>query len=164
MTKYISRAAIAAAALAFGVSGANATNNIATGTLSVTADVINACSVTGGTLAFGNIASNNGDATHSSTTISVSCPVAFSVAMSTGGSYSNSNLKYYVTDGATPIAHTIGYTLSDDSGTTNWNSGAPKSYPASGTDTSITVYGTLDALSGQPNGHYTDSVQIRVNY
>ena len=165
MTKYISRAAIAAAALAFGVSGANATNNIATGTLSVTADVITACIVTGNTLAFGNIATTTTDATHSSTSISVSCPVPFTVAMSTSGSYDSGTNKYYVTDGATPTAHTIGYTLSDAQGGTNWNGGVARSYPGSGTDTTISVYGILDGLSsGQPQGHYTDSVQILVNY
>ncbi len=165
MTKYISRAAIAAAALAFAVSGANATNNIATGTLNVNADVINACSVTGNTLAFGNIATTTADATHSSTSISVSCPVPFSVAMSTSGSYDSSTNKYYVTDGATPTAHTIGYTLSDSQGGTNWNGGTAKSFPGSGTDTSIGVYGILDGLSsGQAPGHYTDAVQILVNY
>ena len=113
MTKYISRAAIAAAALAFSVSGANAYNNVANGAnLSVTATVITTCSVTGGTLAFGNIATTNPYSQNASTTISVNCPTGFTVA--------SMSHRWAVTapltvSGMSLMArsHSIGYTLSD---------------------------------------------------
>ncbi len=159
MTKYISRAAIAAAALAFGVSGANAYNNVANGAnLSVTATVINTCSVTGGILAFGNIATTNPYSQNASTTISVNCPTGFTVAMSTAGSYSATNSRWYVSDNA---SHSIGYTLSDAAGD---SFSSPQQFAGSASEQSITVNGTLDQLSGQPAGSYSDTVQILVNY
>ncbi len=159
MTKYISRAAIAAAALTLGVSGANATN-LATGNLSVSATVITACTVSGGTLAFGNVATNNSTTTTASSTgVSITCPVAYSVTLDQGAHWDTADAKYQVADyGGT---HLIGYHLSDTSGNTTW--GTPTSSGNSG-PTTLTVYGTLDALTGQPAGSYTDTVQIQVNY
>ena len=159
MTKYISRAAIAAAALTLGVSGANALQ--ANGNLSVSATVVTACSVTGGTLAFGNIATGTITPTSgTSTGVSVTCPTPYTVTLGQGGHWDSTNSKFQVAD---TNGNLIGYQLSDiGGGNTTWSN---PSFPGSATPTSLPIYGTLDGLTnGQPAGSYTDVVQIQVIY
>ncbi len=160
MTKYISRAAIAAAALAFGVSGANATNNIASGALSVSATVITACTVGAGNLAFGNVATNTVTPTSASANISITCPVAYTVGSDQGLHWDSTANKFQVADSSG--THFIDYTLSDNpGGGITWTG---TSNPGSATPTTLTVYGILSGLSGQPAGAYTDTVQIQISY
>lgn len=161
MTKYISRAAIAAAALTLGVSGANAYSNLATGSLTVSANVVTACSVNGGTLSFGNVATGN-SAAASSTGVTITCPatVGYNVDLDQGTHWDSTNGKWQVADsGAT---HFIGYLLQNGAGSgSNW---ATTAGTGSGTAQPITIYGVLDTVGSQPNGSYNDVVQIKVSY
>jgi spore coat protein U-like protein len=161
MTKYISRAALAATALALGVSGANAYNNVVNQNLIVSATVITACSVTGGTLSFGRVAPGNG-ATAPSTGVSVNCGngVPYTVNLSQGANWDSGNGKWQVADsGGTNFIH---YILQNSANTgANWT---PASLTGTGSAQPLTIYGALEVVGTQPAGDYTDTVQIQVNY
>jgi spore coat protein U-like protein len=89
MTKYISRAAIAAAAVVLGVSAANAATLAGSGTLTVTAAVAASCSVQGGSLNFGEVGSVNNQAYSTSGSIAVNCPNNLPFTVDFVGTYYN---------------------------------------------------------------------------
>ena len=127
---------MAAAALAFSVSGANALQ--ATGDLNVSATVVTACSVAGGNLAFGNVATGTTTTTLGTTNgVSVTCPMAYTVTLGQGGHWDSTNSKWQVAD---TNGNFIGYQLSDTSSNTTWQN---PTFPGSPTPTSLPVYGTL---------------------
>jgi spore coat protein U-like protein len=162
MKKYISLAAVAAAAVALGVSGANALT--ATGSLAVTANVASACSISAGaTLAFGTVnAADTTTHTDGNTTIGVTCGSPFTIALDTGAKPDvNGRRQVHVGAGSDP-ADLIGYDLSDiSSGGAAWNSA--RVYAAG--STSVAVYGRLDTpAAGQHTGSYSDTVGITLTY
>jgi spore coat protein U-like protein len=162
MNKYISLAAVAAAALALGVSGANAHTTV-TDNLTVSADVVNACTVDASTpLNFGPVMAGD-PAKDGSTTISVTCGtgVAYTVGMGDG---------QHMNSGTRRVAHGtdyINYSISAvSSGGANWDNTNPNAVGNTGDGTAqpFPVYGQLAAVVAQPAGHYSDTVAVSVYY
>ena len=122
--------------------------------------MVTACSVSGGTLAFGNVATGTTTTTSgTSNNVSVTCPTPYSVTLGQGGHWDSTNSKFQVAD---TNGNLIGYRLSDTSGNTTWEN---PTFPGSPNPTTLPIYGILDGLTnGQPAGSYTDIVQIQVNY
>ena len=162
MKKYISLAAVAAAAVALGVSGANALTT--PGNLTVNANVASTCSIsTGAKLDFGtvNVADTN-TYTNAHTTIGVTCGSPFAIALDNGAKPDGSGRRQvHVGAGSDPI-DLIGYDLSDiSSGGAAWNSA--RVYNAG--STTVDVYGKLDTpAAGQNTGSYSDTVGITLTY
>lgn len=156
MTKYISLAALAAA-MTLGVSAANASNT-ATGTLSVTANVMTACTVGTASLDFGNVLTSAAGTTSGTGSINVTCSVPYKVDLGQGQNWS-SNSRHLKTGAGGDAEHLMHYTLSDTSSGTSWDSSRSFSSGA------VTVYGTLDApVTGQVAGSYSDAVDITITY
>jgi spore coat protein U-like protein len=159
MNRYVSLAAIAAA-LALGVSGAQALTSLSAN-LTVQAQVTTTCSVTATTLNFGTILASTTTATNASAPISIDCGVPYKLALGNGANYDMSNSKRQVHTGAgTGATSYMGYVLNDSTGN-SWDNNALLNPPVS----TVTVYGVLDApVSGQLEGTYTDTVAMTLNY
>ncbi len=143
----------------------------ATATFQVTATVVSACTVSGALLNFGSSINplTSGVPLYASSTLSVVCTntTPYSVALDAGtnaggaSSFSNRAMK----NGT----HTLGYQLYQDSAhATVWGDGTSGSTQQAGTGTgstqSLTIYGSVPALSGVVPGSYTDTVTVTVSY
>ena len=162
MIKWHSAAAVAL--LPFAVSGA-AQAAQATGTLPVTATVLNVCVVTPVALNFGNVSwTANTDIT---TTIAVTCTIGtgYTVALDQGSNGSAVTARKMK---ATLTTDTINYSLyRDTSRTLNWGTTAGTDTVAgtgSGLVQTLTVYGRVPSAQVAPADVYTDTVNVTVNY
>jgi spore coat protein U-like protein len=161
MTKYISRAAIAAAALALGVSGAYAAGTV-TGNLAVTANLPASCTAVGGTLVFGDISaitdgSSNVDVPG---TISVTCTSGTTYGLDfTGGTGTSRSLKGSGT-------HATAYNIYQEAAYTNKLGTDVNGVALSGlTSGTVTIYGrVLPNASAPVDAAYADNVTISVSY
>jgi spore coat protein U-like protein len=169
MKKIISCAALAAAAIALGGSGAHATT--ANGTLSVTATVASSCSVTATGVAFGTVPATYiiGTAPTGTGSITVTCTGGLNpVVLLNNGLYHNSpgsgnGGPNYMAGATSGTGHTIGYTLSNTSGGAAWPTSGTGVAAISGTP--LPVYGTITQTPGSYVADtYSDTVAITVNY
>jgi spore coat protein U-like protein len=143
----------------------------ATANLTVSANVASACSITGGTVAFGSYQTSSALPKTASGTISVTCTLG-TIATVTLGQGSNpaplsSDLLPLrrMTDGA---GHYLSYSLYQDvtrllvlGGVT----GVGLPYIAlSGSATNLTVYGSMAPLQDVPAGTYTDTVVATITF
>ena len=161
MKTLLSRAALGAAAMALGLSGAQATTT-ATANLNVSLQVISSCTVSATPLTFPqSTVSSNVDAT---ATISVACGSGASYSVTLGdGQHSvgtpGSGLRMMASSSGT-----IEYQLySDFSRSAAWSGAAAVPGTGTGAAQPITVYGRVPA-SGAAPGAYSDQVQITVTY
>ncbi len=163
MKTLLSRAALAAAAMALGLSGAHATyNNTAPGTLSVSLTVVSSCSVGTSTLNFGN--SSLSSQLDVDGTISVTCGsnTPYSITLDNGqnGGSGGSRLMKTSENGG----GTLEYYLYTDGGRSNpWYGTTAVTGSGSGSAQSIPVHGRVPAAA-PPLGTYSDSVKITVSY
>jgi len=167
MKKIISCAALAAAAIALGVSGASGAHaGTANGTLSVTATVNSSCSVTSTGVAFGTVPPTFTTAPTGTGGITVTCTTGLTPVVSlnkglnpgTPGTGTGPNNMAGATGG---LGHTLGYTLSNSSGGAPWPTGGVTA--TSGT--ALPVYGTITQTSGSyASDTYSDTVAITVSY
>ncbi|MBN1379587.1 MAG: spore coat U domain-containing protein [Gammaproteobacteria bacterium] len=146
-----------------------ATAATTTTTFSVTATVIDSCSVSAATLAFGNIdpivlASTATDAT---TTVTVTCSngTTYDVGLDAGtGSGANTTTRV-LTSGA----NTMNYQMFSDGGrTTNWGDTVSTDTVAgtgNGAGQALTVYARVPSGQGTVvTGAYTDTITVTVTY
>jgi spore coat protein U-like protein len=163
MKTLLSRAALAAAAMAVGLSGAHATT--ATANLNVSLQVTSSCTVSATPLNFGSSTLlSNVDTT---ATISVTCGSGSSYSVTLGDGQhsvgsSGSGLRMMASSSGT-----IEYQLYSDSsrGTgTAWFGSTAVPGTGTGSVQPITVYGRVPASPGAAAGSYTDVVQITVTY
>ena len=167
MKKYISLAAVAAAALALGVSGAYATPNPATGTLSVTASLPKSCAVAASALNFGDIEGVITADKPGTGAISVTCTKDTSYSIDfTSGSGTQRTLS-----GAGGTHPVLPYNLWQDAtfntlwGTDLTGGTAKSGLVGTGSAQSIPVYGKIPAnADATPDDNYTDAVAISVAY
>ncbi len=155
--------------LAFGaaaVPSAAAAGQVGT-MFTVSATVLDACSVTATDLAFGSYLPTAGSAATASSTVEVTCTggSAYTVALDGGTTTGNVNARA-MTDGA---AHDLGYGLYTTSGyTTVWGDGSASTVTQGGTGNNAaqdyTVYGRLPAGQFVPPGNYNDVVGVTVNF
>ena len=167
MNKLISGAAIAVAAIALGVSGAQAQAapaNPAQDNLQVTANVIKACRVTGDTLNFGNV---NGilqqdNVSNSPANIVVICTpgTTYGVALGMGGAGSTATQRLL----KSAAGETHPYNITTDSaGKVLWADLTTES--GTGHNVTYPVYGVMPKSDAPITpGTYTDTVVISVSY
>ncbi|HYS53084.1 MAG TPA: spore coat U domain-containing protein [Thermoanaerobaculia bacterium] len=148
----------------FGAAVASA--DTATGTLAISATILNTCSVAGGTLNFGSSLtySSTLPQTDGSGTFSVTCTLAaaYSIDLDNGlnASGSQRRIKHSTAD-------FINYDLYQDSGrTTPWGSGLNGKLLQVGTGSaqSNTAFGRIPSGQTPPAGPYSDTVTITVNF
>lgn len=166
MRNLISRAALAAGALALGIAGAAA--NTATGTLSVTASVAASCTVGSSPVSFGSIPSTilPGALPTATGQVIVNCTAGTTPTdISLGnGLYPISGQRYM--EGTIP-ANTIAYNLSANPAyTPNWGTatGEPTIQPGTGSPISYPVYGQITTTGAVNVDTYSDTVGITVTY
>ena len=158
MKTHLSRAALAAAAMALGLSGAQATT--AVGTLNVSLSVTASCWVNTSSLSFGT-ATGVGD-TGAKGSISGTCTpgVSASVDLNYGANSNGTTQRKMV--GAAGAAHTVSYDLL--TGTRNTWTAQPLQLDAAGNFT-IGINGVAHlGDTGVPPDNYSDQVTITVSY
>lgn len=153
-----------------------AANYTATGTLTVQASVIAACTVGNATLNFGSYVQNDAGAINQSASISVTCATPFVMAMSAGNS--GSDTARYMQSTGTP-ADQLNYNLYTTNTYTSANvwddtatcgtigSGGTNCVNEDGTASpyTITVYGQVPGSQSSPlHSDYSDTVTMTVSY
>ncbi len=142
----------------------------AVNSLTVTATVINACTVAAGALPFGNYDPTSATALDGSSTspaISVTCTngEAYNIGLN-GGTGGGSATNPRIMTG-TP-AGTLNYNLFQDPGhLTLWGNTPPGNTvnkTGNGTPQTSTVFGQIPALQASPAGSYLDTVTITVTF
>ena len=133
----------------------------------VSATVLDACSVTASDLAFGNYLPTNGSAVTATSTVEVTCTSGsdYTIALD-GGTTTTDVSARAMTDGA---SHNLEYGLYTTGGyTTLWGDGTGSTATQGGTGNNLaqeyTVYGQLPAGQFVPAGSYTDMVGVTVNF
>lgn len=162
MTKYISLAAVAAATLALGVSGACA-DNPATGSLTVTANLPKNCTVNTSSLAFGDITGIDSADKTGAGSINVTCTAGTVYDINfTGGSGTSRSLKGQT---VTPQP-SLTYNLYQDAAatTTKWGTDVGGADLPGQTASSVPVYGRITTNAGAVSDNYLDTVTISVSY
>lgn len=171
-------ACVGVAALALGVftQPAHATNT-ATGTLTVTASVVAACTVSNATLAFGSYIQSSSGAIDQSANITVTCATPFVMAMSYGANGGSASNRVMAST-ATP-ADTLNYNLyttntytaanvwQDTSTCGTIGSGGTNCVNETGGSSpyTIPVYGQIPSGQSSPiASDYTDTVTMTVTY
>lgn len=166
MTKYISRAAVAAAAIALGVSGANAATPV-TATMQVSANVVSACTLNTNPLNFGNVTTTTTGNTQASATLIVNCSqgVSYSIGIDNGSNFNSSGAANYtrqIASGNNKIPYGI---FSDAACSVPWdNAGNVVSNSGSGQPQPLIVCGILPPINAAAPGVYTDTVNVSINY
>lgn len=155
-------------AMLIGLACGEASAVTATNNLAVSMTITAACTVTGGTLAFGSqgVLAANVDA---STTFGVTCTntTPYSIGLDAGAhgsSVSDRKMK-----GGAANTEFVNYQLFQNAGrTANWGNTVGtdvlSGQTGSGSAQTITVYGRVPAQSTGSPGAYTDTVTITVNY
>jgi spore coat protein U-like protein len=159
MITLLSRAALAAAAMALGLSGANASGLQATGTLTVKLQINGSCTVASPTVNFPAQTSSDQTAiVGTSTSIGVTCTPSttpWNLVFSGGSSYSNGFRNMVSGAGQIP------YGLYKDSGYTQLIDAAGFT---SGSTSSVTIYLQATIPAGATTGTYQDTVALTLNY
>ncbi|HUP91869.1 MAG TPA: spore coat U domain-containing protein [Solimonas sp.] len=159
------RVALAAGLLAAAAAPSYAAT--ATTSFNVTASVIDVCTVTASTLAFGTynpIAATNLDGT---STVGVLCTLntPYNVRLAAGTNGSSVTARKMIRASGTEL---MSYSLfRDSSRSQNWgvtDNTDTSNGTGSGLLQNITVYGRIPASENVPAGSYSDSVLVTVNY
>jgi spore coat protein U-like protein len=159
MTTLLSRAALAAAAMALGLSGAAATGLVTTGTLTVKLQINGSCTVASPTVTFpAQTSSDQAVTVGTSTNIGVTCaPTTTPWSLVFGGGNNYSNGSRYMVNGSSQIQYGLykdsGYSQLIDTGSF-----------VSGSTSSVTVYLQATVPAGSPTGGYQDTIALTLNY
>ena len=159
MMTLLSRAALAAAAIALGFSGAAATGLVTTGTLTVKLQVNGSCTVASPSVSFpAQTSSDQAVTVGTSTNIGVTCAPSntpWTLTFSGGNNYSNGSR--YMANGSSQIPYGLykdpGYAQLIDTGSF-----------VSGFTSSVTVYLQATVPPGSPTGGYQDTVALTLSY
>ncbi len=164
--RHLRTAAFSALAVA-ALSPAAALAATATTTFNVTATVLKVCTVSAGTLAFGNYDPTAATPTDGTSTISVLCTLStpYTVRLSQGANGSSVTDRQMIGGGG---SDTLAYSLyRDASHTQNWGeTDTTDTLDVTGTGVlqAHTVYGRIAAQTTAPVGSYSDTVTVTVNY
>ena len=170
MRRQVSRLLPIVVALA-ALAGQPAHAGTATGSFSVSATVISACTVSGSALSFGTTVNPLSTAVplYAQSQLSVQCTntTPYAVALNAGtnaGGASNFSARAMKNG-----SNSIGYQLYSDTGhSTVWGDGTNSSSTVSGTGSGSTqtlnIYGSVPSLAGAVPGSYTDTVTVTVSY
>lgn len=154
--------------LAFGCNSASA--GTATGTLSVTANVLAVCIIGNATLAFGTYNPTSAIAATATTTVTLTCSLgtAYNIGMSAGaGTNATTTLRVM---NATAGGGTLPYKIFQNAAlTTNWGNTVGTD-TVSGTSSTtalantINIYGQIPINEAAAIANYTDTVTMTVTY
>lgn len=150
--------------VAFGFAGAAVSQ---TDDFTVTAEVIDACSMTAGDLDFGNYTSISGSNVDATSTVDVTCTngTAYTVVLNAGSTSGGSLSARLMTDTTNTLQYNL-YTTS--ARTTIWGDGSGGTDSVTGTGTgllqSLTVYGRVPASQNVPVGSYSDLVTAEISF
>lgn len=145
-------------------SGAAAHAAIATTSFTVTATVINSCSISANNLAFGNYDPSNVSATLGSNDLSVTCTngLTYNIGLD-GGNSGNVNSRRMQNGG-----NNLNYALyRNPARTQNWGTTiSTDTYGGTGTGAlqTVTVYGSIPAGQVVPFGTYTDTINVTITF
>jgi spore coat protein U-like protein len=152
--------------LALGLASTSAfANNSSTGTLTVNASVVTACSITGGTLSFGTY---TGPEIDQSFGFTVTCTSMgpYSIGLSAGSGKSATTSTRSMT--GTAHSASLNYALFLDSAHgTNWDDiGGTHMYSGTGSGSSqtVTVYGVLASGQNLVTDSYSDTIIATISY
>lgn len=140
--------------------GQTALADSATGTLNVTAEVVNACTLGSSIIAFGDYL---GLEVQAEGTISINCASGKTVDIDiSGNSYYNRSMD----DGG---GHSLDYNLyTTPARDISWGSGVGSghtvSYTGIGADDTVPVYGKIFANQSSPEGSYSKALTITVSW
>lgn len=136
-------------------------------TFSVTATVLASCSVSAGTLAFGNYTPTSGSPADATSTVDITCTngTPYTVALDGGSTESNVAARAM----SDTNAHTLSYEIYTDSArATVWGDGTGSTVAQSGTGSGVaqplTAYGRVPASQFVTAGNYSDTVTVTVSY
>lgn len=141
----------------------------ATGTLSVSANVLSVCLISGGTLSFGNYDPTSGTALDASTTLTLTCTpgASYAIAMDAGGGSGATTSVRKMTKGSNTLDYAI---YRDSARTQTWgNSAGTDTLSGTASTSSLTntvnVYGRVPVNQVVPAGtNYGDAVTVTVSY
>jgi spore coat protein U-like protein len=162
--KNTSRLGCAAVALMIAASSAPVIAATATASLTISANVLSTCSLTGGSIPFGTYSAVAVDQTG---TLSVLCTngVPYTIALDAGTGTSATTTNRKMTGS---VSGTLNYTLYRETGrTTNWgNTVGTDTVPGTGSGVSqtVTVYGRIPAAQTPLVGSYADTVTVTLAY
>lgn len=142
----------------------------ATGSMSVSATVLTACTVTPGPLSFGNYDPTSGTAKDATATITVVCTAgtAYTLGLDagSGAGATTSARKMTLASGSTTLSYAI---YSDSGRTANWGNTAGTG-ALTGTSSLVslsqnfTAYGRIPVSQTATAGAYTDTVTVTLSY
>ena len=152
---------VALLAAGMAVGSANVSALTAQGTMTVTATLTRACSVSASTLAFGSIAVTGDTAS----TLEIACtngttaPVIYSTTTRTMTDGGTGTLPFF-------LSQTSGAAADDDLANTSTGETIGSGWTADGTAHVVTIYGRIPTSSflGQPVGSYSATIVISVDY
>lgn len=140
-----------------------------TTSMAVQATVIATCSVSAGTLNFGNYNVLTATPTDSSATVSVICTsgVPYTVALNQGTGSGATVTNRLMTSSGNTLSYGI-YTANTHASNQIWGDGTSgtitQSNTGSGATQPFTAYGRIPAQQNVPTGTYTDSVTVTVTF
>lgn len=134
---------------------------------SVTATVLEICSVTANDLAFGNYDPTSATNLDGTATMDVACTIgtSYEVGLNQGTAVGATVSTRSMTSGG----NSLDYDLYQDSGrTTNWGNtpgvDTPSAAIAGASADTLTVYGRIPALQNVAAGSYSDTITVTVTY
>ena len=159
MKTLLSRAALASAAMALGLSGADATGLTASGAMTVKLQVNGSCAVASPTVTFpAQTSSSSAQIVQTSTNIGVTCTpsnTSYTLTFSGGNNYASGSRN--MINGSSEIQYGLykdsGYTQLIDTGSN-----------VSGSAASVTVYLQANVPASSPVGTYQDTVTLTLAY
>jgi len=163
---------LAASAVAVGLMSAlgatSADAATTTGSLVVSATVLKACLISGGTLAFGNYDPSSSTPNNASTTVTLTCTpgTSYNIGMDAGGGTGATVTLRYLS----LSSNKLGYKLFQDAGrSTNWGNTVGTdtlhaTTSASSVTNTINIYGEIPVNEAAAVGVYADTVTMTVTY
>lgn len=149
-------AAVAAAASAPAFAGQT------TGSMDVTVNVENSCSLTAAPIDFGTPDITAGATSSSASTLRCTPNAIATVLLSDGFNLSGGSRRMDNVAGAAAGTEFITYALNNAGGAA-WNA-AGETFTGSGNDDPLGINGVIPAQAAKPAGAYSDTVTITVNY
>jgi spore coat protein U-like protein len=132
-----------------------------TADLNVTAQIVENCTLNGGTIDFGTYSSTGGTATEGEGTFSYQCTSGTDIVLSLNQGIQPEGGRRAMANGG---GGTLLYELYTDAGRLNvWGEGPEEGLVVTGTAASqqtVQVFGSIDAGQEEPAGTYNDTVQI----
>jgi spore coat protein U-like protein len=133
-----------------------------TATLTVTAQVVEGCSIDGATLNFGQYISGQPGKTHAKTDLTVTCPSAVELTFSDGQNGNSSNRGMKRSGGSDVLKYQLYINGQEQvvAGGLAGGPGAGRAVNGSASPQKVSIYGTIAGNQALPIGTYQDTVTV----